>query len=94
MRTSLGASRLRLVRQLLIEACLLAAAGGIVGLAVGVGRCTPSDGRFLPTRLPYWFDYSVDARLVLALAAVSAATVLVFGLVSAFSASKLTSLRF
>ena len=88
IRTSLGASRLRLVRQLLIEATLLAAAGGIVGLAVGVGGVHAFRRAIPANALPYWFDYSIDARVVLALAAVSAATVLVFGLVPAFSASK------
>ena len=94
IRTSLGASRLRLVRQLLIEASLLAAAGGIVGLAVGVGGVHAFRRAIPANALPYWFDYSIDARVVLALAAVSAATVLVFGLVPRSQPRRLTSLRF
>jgi putative ABC transport system permease protein len=88
IRTSLGASRRRLVRQLLIEAALLAGLGGIVGLAIAVGGVRAFRQAIPANVLPYWFDYSIDARVVMALAAVSAATVLVFGLVPAFAASR------
>jgi putative ABC transport system permease protein len=88
IRTSLGASRLRLVRQLLIEASLLAALGGTAGLGIAVGGVRAFRQAIPVNVLPYWFDYSMDARVVFALAVVSAATVLVFGLVPAFAASK------
>jgi predicted permease len=88
IRTSLGASRLRLVRQLLIEAALLAALGGAVGLGVGVVGVRAFRQAIPANALPYWFDYTIDARVLLALVVVSAATVLVFGLIPAFSASK------
>ena len=94
IRTSLGASRLRLVRQLLIEAALLAAAGGIVGLAVGVGGVHAFRQAIPANALPYWFDYSIDARVVLVLAAVSAATVLGSGWYPRSQPRRLTSLRF
>lgn len=51
MRLSLGASRGRLMRQLLVESLVLSAAGGIAGviLAVGLTRgllaLVPSDGQ-------------------------------------------------
>jgi putative ABC transport system permease protein len=88
IRTTLGASRMRLVRQLLIEAALLAAFGGLIGLPIAVGGVHVFRQAIPANVLPYWFEYSMDARVLAALAAVSSATVLVFGLVPAFSASK------
>src|SRR4029453_10609841 len=45
-------------------------------------RAIPADA------LPYWFDYSLDWRVLTALIGVSAATVLVFALVPAIQASR------
>ena len=88
IRASVGGSRTRLLRQLLVEGVVLATLGASVGLLVAVGgirvfrRAIPSDA------LPYWFDYSIDWRVLAALIGVSAATVLVFALVPAIQASR------
>jgi putative ABC transport system permease protein len=88
IRTSLGASRMRLVRQLLIEATLLAVIGGVAGLGLGIVGVRAFRRAMPENALPYWFDYTIDARVLAALVVVSAGTVLIFGLVPAFSASK------
>ncbi|MBI4476231.1 MAG: ABC transporter permease, partial [Acidobacteria bacterium] len=88
IRASLGASRIRIVRQLLIEACVLAAIGGLLGLGVTLAGVRLFRTAIPANVLPYWFDYSMDARVFGALVTVSFATVLVFGLVPALSASK------
>ena len=54
VRLSLGASRLQLITQLLIESCLLAVLGGAAGLSSPAGRSTPSP-RCCPTRPPRRF---------------------------------------
>jgi predicted permease len=88
IRASVGGSRTRLLRQLLVEGVVIATCGAGVGLLVAVGgirvfrRAIPSDA------LPYWFDYSIDWRVLAALVGVSAATVLVFALVPAIQASR------
>ncbi|MGE0360967.1 MAG: ABC transporter permease [Vicinamibacterales bacterium] len=88
VRTALGASRLRIARQLLVEALLMAAAAAAVGMAlsragVGIYRQWIPDGI-----LPYWFDYSLNPWLVVALAAMALLTVVVFAVVPALHASR------
>src|SRR5262245_32751151 len=88
IRGSLGASRRRIAGQLLIESLVLAALGGALGLVVSLAgaqifRSTIPDGS-----LPYWFDYTMDAKVFGALVTVSFLTVLVFGLMPALHTSK------
>lgn len=83
IRTSLGASRWRIVRQRLVEALLIAAAGAVIGLAVSrVGNRIFSNAIPAGT-LPYWIDYSLDSRVFLALLLVAAGSAAAFGLVPA-----------
>jgi macrolide transport system ATP-binding/permease protein len=87
LRTALGASRSRLVRQLLTESILLSAAGGIAGILFG------SLGAQLlwSFRPAFLLQDSValrfDARVLLFTAAVSAFTGLLFGLAPALKTS-------
>jgi predicted permease len=88
IRTSLGATRKRILRQLLIEGVVLAAAGAVVGFGVSVGGVRLFRSAIPGDALPYWMDYSVDGRVLVALAAVSLFTVLLFALLPALHASK------
>ena len=90
VRTALGASRVRIARQLLVEAVLVAAVAAVIGLAlsragVGVYRQWIPDGT-----LPYWFDYSLNPWLVAALAVMGLVTVVVFAVLPALHASRTT----
>ena len=88
VRTALGASRMRVIRQLCIEGATLAALGGAFGLAIGVAGVRLFRAGIPTGELPYWIEYSSDARVFAALVAVSAATVLLFALLPAIKGSK------
>ena len=62
VRRALGASRGRLVRQLLAESMVLSAAGGLLGLIVGVGitKLVVAAGA---ARIPRIDEASFDARV-------------------------------
>jgi putative ABC transport system permease protein len=92
VRAALGAGRLRLVRQLLVESAMLAAAGGVAGLLLA-SWCT----EFLVSGLPQQLvaansrvaGLRLDAPALAFTAAVSLLTTIVFGLVPALQTSKI-----
>jgi putative ABC transport system permease protein len=88
IRASLGASRYRLVRQLLVESAALAAAGGVVGFALSIVGLRLFQSAIPEGGLPFWVDLTMDDRVFAVLAGVSVGTVFVFGLVPAFHVSK------
>ncbi len=87
IRLSLGASRGRLVRQLLAENLALALAGGALALA-GTGWAAGSFMRFAPTtNLPVWLTVPIDERVFLATLVISLLTAFLFGSLPALRAS-------
>ncbi len=88
IRTSLGASRARIIGQLLIEAFLIAGAAAIVGGVISVAGIRAVQTGVPEGILPYWTDYSMDRGIFGLLVGVSAATVVVFGLIPAIQASR------
>ncbi len=89
IRTALGATRSRIIRQLLTEGAVLAAVGGALGvlIAVWAGRALVGIGvGALP--IPVSFDFSLDRNVLAFALAVSAATALLFGLAPALSTSR------
>lgn len=87
LRLALGASRWRLVRQLLVESALLSAAGGVAGLGLAV-LMDNALLAFLPTGTDVITLSGRPDRAVMAFtAAVSLVTGLIFGLVPALQAT-------
>jgi predicted permease len=83
VRSALGASRGRLVAQLLVEALVLAAVGGALGLGLASGGLNALL-RIAPSNLPRLDEISVDGTVLLfALGTVTVVTFL-FGLMPAF----------
>ena len=89
VRAAIGASRRRLVGQLLAESMLLAIIGGSIGLLIAwwAGQLLSGMGSDV-FPMPIRFEFSID-RLVLIFAAVtSIVTTVLFGLAPAWSSSK------
>ncbi len=86
MRSALGASRGRLIRQLLTESILLAAAGGILGLALAF-LATKAIVTALPADLPRAANVAIDARVLLFSLGLSLLAGIVFGLAPALKTS-------
>ncbi len=91
VRAALGASRLRLVVQSLVEACLLSLGGAAFGLLLAVWAIETFRG-LGPANIPRLQDAAIDLRVLLFALALSLGTVLLFGLAPALLASR-TSLN-
>lgn len=87
LRTALGASRIRVVRQLLVEALLLAFAGGAGGILASFVLLR-AGLQLIPKDLPRLYNIAIDGRVLAFAALLSACTALIFGLLPAWRMSK------
>ena len=87
VRLSLGASRARVIRQLLLESLILSMLGGIAGLVVAWWSAGLLMVFVPPTDFPINLGLTVDSTVLLFTAAASIATGLIFGLAPALHAS-------
>jgi predicted permease len=87
IRAAVGASRTRLIRQLLVESLLLATCGALAGLAVTVGGMKVLT-LLIPENLPRLRPIHIDGHALAFTLLVSIGTAFVFGLVPAWHASR------
>ncbi len=86
VRMAMGASRHRLVRQLVSESLLLGLTGGALGTGLAYAGL-PALLSLIPVDLPRWMKFSLDGPVLWFSLAVSLVTSLAFGLAPAFGAS-------
>src|SRR5207244_2359959 len=85
VRTALGASRVRIIRQLLTESTLLAGVGGALGLLVAVGSFTLLK-QLIPAEMVLSAGLTIDLPVLGYAMGVSLLTGIVFGLAPALQA--------
>jgi predicted permease len=90
IRSSLGATRTRLVRQMLTECLLLASIGAVLGIALAAWATGWLDAEFHSFRypLPSWMTFRVDARVVALAVGLAAIATVIAGLLPALAASR------
>jgi len=93
VRHSLGATRFRIVRQLLIESIALSGLGGAVGIALAAFGLRAFDAAVQASGAPYWLRFTIDLRVLLYVAAVCVATGVLFGLAPALHISRASHLE-
>ena len=87
IRTALGASRWRVVRQLLLESVMLSCLGGLLGLALAAAGVHWFDLQTKNVGKPYWIDFTMNYTVFGYFAALCVVSGLVFGLAPALRSS-------
>ena len=91
LRTALGASRWRIIRQLLTESVIVALIGGALGVLVGFWSinafraANPADAEKF---IPGWYQLGINSRVLLFTLGLSVISGIVFGLAPAWQTSK------
>lgn len=88
IRLAMGAVRMRLIRQLLIESFLLSLCGAAVGFLIAAVAARAISRFQLPLPFPIAFDFNVDMRVAAFALSLTLVTTLLFGLVPALRASR------
>jgi predicted permease len=88
IRLAMGASRRRLIRQLLTESILLASAGAVAGFALATIAARAISRFQLPLPFPILFDFNVDLRVLIFTAGLAVLTGILFGLAPALRATR------
>jgi putative ABC transport system permease protein len=90
VRSALGASRRRVISQIVTESLVLAAVGGLAGMAVGAVILKIAPSLVPPGLLPSAVSLTFDERVVAFCAAASLAVGLLFGLAPAWQTTGLS----
>jgi putative ABC transport system permease protein len=88
VRLALGASRARLIRQLLTESMLVATGAGVLGFILSVWLMRGASQMKMPFPIPISFDMNPDARVLMFTMGLTLFTGLVFGLAPALESTR------
>jgi predicted permease len=88
IRLAIGASRMRLVRQLMTESLVVALSGGTLGLLIAGSSARFFQTMEVPGDAPIKLAFQLDERVLIFTLAVSIASAVLFGLLPAFQSTK------
>jgi predicted permease len=93
IRSSLGATRVRLIRQMLTESLLVAALGATLGVAIAFWTTDYLD-QYVHTAnpIPSWMTFSIDARVLLVVLGATMLSAIVSGFVPAWLSSRASAI--
>lgn len=97
IRVSMGASRLRLVRQLMTEAVLLGVLGGVLGVWLSVALTRALGSLFYTWDSeghPLYFNFGVTPSVLVSVLIVATLAALLFGLVAAMFSTRLSPFEY
>jgi predicted permease len=87
LRASLGATRARLVQQMLVESAQIAAAASLTALAIAAFAAPAIGMRIGTTEFPAFLDVAIDARAIAFAGGLTLLTALLCGVIPSFRAS-------
>jgi putative ABC transport system permease protein len=88
VRVSLGASRWRIVRQLLVESLMLSVTAGLLGLGLSFVGVRWFDAATSDVGKPYYMKFTMDPAVVMFFVVICVATGILFGLAPALHVTK------
>lgn len=88
IRTAIGASRGRIIRQLLTEMLTMAALGGAAGVALGYLFLRGLLALMPADEMPRWLSFGMDLRFAVFCVLITGAAAIVFGLLPVLQASR------
>jgi putative ABC transport system permease protein len=88
VRSALGASRYRIIRQFLTESTLLAASGAVLGSVLAVLGMRLFTNAIASTQAPFWIDIRLHGGVIMFVAALTIVAALVAGAIPAWQAAR------
>jgi putative ABC transport system permease protein len=88
LRVSIGATRWRIIRQLMVESILLGCVAGVFGLALSYVGVRLFDDAVSSIQKPYWIVFTMDGTVFAFLAGICLLTGVLFGLAPALQVSR------
>ncbi len=87
VRSALGARRLRVIRQLLIEVGVLSLAGAAIGMLIAVGGLAWFNRGLAADPPPFWMSFNLDSQVMLFVIVITALSAVAAGLFPALRAT-------
>ncbi len=88
IRTALGASRRRVIGQILVEASVLALVGAAVGVALAAIGISLFNGALADIEKPYWMDFSLNANVLVFIVGITLMATFLAGTLPAFQVTR------